>query len=246
MILEVRGIRIAYGAFEVVHQVDMAVAERQIVGLFGHNGAGKSSLLKGIYGVLPVRAGKVCFAGEETTNQQPFRQAMRGMRFVPQESNVFPKLTVEDNLRMGALRLTGDKAVIAERFKDVYDIFPILSARRGARAQVLSGGERQMLAISIALMTRPKLLLLDEPSAGLAPILVTRVFETIRMIRDRFGMSVVLVEQNVNEALRIIDEVCVLQEGHVVFTGRPSEKDQVVRHLWRLDPGNSAQSAHSN
>jgi branched-chain amino acid transport system ATP-binding protein len=245
MILEVRGLRMAYGAFEVVHQVDMAVAERQIVGLFGHNGAGKSSLLKGIYGVLPVRAGKVCFTGEDTTNQQPFRQAMRGMRFVPQESNVFPKLTVEDNLRMGALRLTGDKAVIAERFKDVYEIFPILSERRAVRAHVLSGGERQMLAVSIALMTRPKLLLLDEPSAGLAPILVTRVFETIRMIRDRFGVSVVLVEQNVNEALRIIDEVCVLQEGHLVFTGRPSEKDQIVRHLWRLDLSSSAQSAHS-
>ena len=235
MILEVSGLTIAYGAFEVVHQVDIAVAERQIVGLFGHNGAGKSSLLKGIYGVLPVGAGRVCFADEETTNQQPFRQAMRGMRFVPQESNVFPTLTVEDNLRMGALRLTRDKAIIAERFKDVYEIFPILRERRAVRAQVLSGGERQMLAISIALMTRPKLLLLDEPSAGLAPILVTRVFETVRMIRDRFGMSVVLVEQNVNEALRIIDEVCVLQEGHLVFTGRPSEKDQIVRHLWRLE-----------
>jgi branched-chain amino acid transport system ATP-binding protein len=246
MILEVRGLRIAYGAFEVVHQVDIAVAERQIVGLFGHNGAGKSSLLKGIYGVLPVHAGKVCFAGEETTNQQPFRQAARGMRFVPQESNVFPKLTVEDNLRTGALRITGDKAVIAERFKEIYEMFPILSERRAARAQVLSGGERQMLALSIALMTRPKLLLLDEPSAGLAPILVTRVFETIRMIRDRFGMSVVLVEQNVNEALRIIDDVCVLQEGRLVFTGRPSEKDQIVRYLWRLAPDNSAQGAHRN
>lgn len=235
MILEVRGLSVAYGAFEVLHQVDIVVAERQIVGLFGHNGAGKSSLLKGIYGVLQVRAGRVYFAGEETTNHRPFRQAMRGMRFVPQESNVFPKLTVEENLRMGALRLTGDKVVIAERFKDVYEIFPILRERGDVRAQVLSGGERQMLAVSIALMTRPKLLLLDEPSAGLAPILVTRVFETVRMIRDRFGTSVVLVEQNVNEALRIIDEVCVLQEGHLVFTGRPSEKDQIVRHLWRLD-----------
>jgi branched-chain amino acid transport system ATP-binding protein len=235
MMLEVSGLRIAYGPFEVVHQVDMTVAERQIVGLFGHNGAGKSSLLKGIYGLLPICAGKVCFAGEETTNQQPFRQAVRGMRFVPQESNVFSKLSVEDNLRMGALRLAGDKAVIAERFEDVYEIFPILRERRAAQAQVLSGGERQMLAVSIALMTRPKLLLLDEPSAGLAPILVTRVFETVRMIRDRFGMSVVLVEQNVNEALRIVDEVCVLQEGQLVFTGRPSEKDQIVRHLWRLD-----------
>jgi ABC-type branched-subunit amino acid transport system ATPase component len=235
MILDIRGLSVAYGAFEVLHQVDIAVGERQIVGLFGHNGAGKSSLLRGIYGVLPARAGKVCFAGHETSNEPPFRQAMRGMRFVPQEGNVFPGLTVEDNLRMGALRLTGGPAMHAGRFEDVYEIFPILRERRRVRAQVLSGGERQMLAISIALMTRPILLLLDEPSAGLAPILVTRVFETIRTIRDRFGMSVLLVEQNVNEALRIIDEVYVLQEGRMVFTGVASEKDQIVRHLWRLD-----------
>src|ERR1700720_996573 len=164
--LEVRGIDIAYGAFEVLHKVDIAVGERRIVGLFGHNGAGKSSLLRGIYGILPVRAGKVTFAGEEITNDPPFQQAVRGMRLVPQEGNVFPNLTVEDNLRLGALRLSGDASVRAARFKDVYETFPILHERRRARACVLSGGERQMLALSIGLMTRPKLLLLDEPSAG--------------------------------------------------------------------------------
>lgn len=232
--LEVRGINIAYGALEVLHRVDIKVDERRIVGLFGHNGAGKSSLLKGIYGLLPVRLGKVSFAGEETTNDRPFRQAMRGMRFVPQEGNVFPNLTVEDNLRLGALRLLGDEAVHAARFEDVYETFPILRERRRARARVLSGGERQMLALSIALMTRPKLLLLDEPSAGLAPGLVKRVFEVIRTIRDRFGMSVLLVEQNVNEALRIIDEACVLEEGRIVFAGPASHKDHLLRHLWRL------------
>ncbi len=233
--LEVRGISIAYGAFEVLHRVKVTVGERRIVGLFGHNGAGKSSLLKGIYGVLPVCAGTVTFAGEETTNDRPLRQAMRGIRFVPQEGNVFPNLTVQDNLRIGALHLAGDDAVHAARFHDVYEIFPILRERQGARAHVLSGGERQMLAVSIALMTRPKLLLLDEPSAGLAPILVKRIFETIRAIRERFGVSVLLVEQNVNEALRIIDDACVLEEGRVVFTGTASEKDQIVRHLWRFD-----------
>jgi branched-chain amino acid transport system ATP-binding protein len=233
--LEVRGINIAYGAFEVLHKVDISVGERRIVGLFGHNGAGKSSLLKGVYGLLPVRAGKVTFAGEETTNDRPFRQAMRGMRFVPQEGNVFPNLTVEDNLRLGALRLSGDDSVHTARFDDVYGTFPILRERQRSRARVLSGGERQMLALSIALMTRPKLLMLDEPSAGLAPILVQRIFEMIRTIRDRFDMSVLLVEQNVNEALRIIDEACVLEEGRVVFTGAASDKDQIVRHLWRLD-----------
>src|SRR5262245_19918739 len=232
--LEVRGIDIAYGAFEVLHKVDLAVGERRIVGLFGHNGAGKSSLLKGIYGVLPVRAGQVTFAGETTTNDRPFQQAV-GMRLVPQEGNVFPNLTVEDNLRLGALRLKGDASIHAARFEDVYGTFPILRERRHARASVLSGGERQMLAISIGLMTRPKLLLLDEPSAGLAPILVQRLFEMIRAIRDRFGSAVLLVEQNVNEALRIVDEVCVLEEGRVVFAGAAADKDQIVRQLWRLD-----------
>jgi branched-chain amino acid transport system ATP-binding protein len=233
--LEVRGIDIAYGAFEVLHQVDIAVGDRRIVGLFGHNGAGKSSLLKGVYGLLPVRGGKVVFAGETTTNDRPFLQAMRGMRLVPQERNVFPNLTVEDNLRLGALRLTGDATVQAGRFEDVYGTFPILRERRRARASVLSGGERQMLAISIALMTRPKLLLLDEPSSGLAPILVQRLFEMIRTIRDRFGTAVLLVEQNVNEALRIVDEVCVMEEGRVVFAGAAADKEQIVRQLWRLD-----------
>ena len=232
--LEVRGINIAYGAFEVLHHVDIAVGERCIVGLFGHNGAGKSSLLKGIYGLLPVRAGNVTFDGEEITNDRPFRQAMRGMRFVPQEGNVFPNLTVEDNLRLGALRLAGDEAAHAARFEDVYETFPILRERARARARVLSGGERQMLAVSVALMTRPRLLLLDEPSSGLAPLLVTRIFETIRSIRDRFGMSVLLVEQNVNEALRIVDGVCVLEEGRMVFNGPADDKERILRHLWRI------------
>jgi branched-chain amino acid transport system ATP-binding protein len=233
--LEVRGIDIAYGAFEVLHKVDIAVGERRIVGLFGHNGAGKSSLLKGIYGLLPVRAGRVTFDGHDTTNERPFERAARGIRLMPQEGNVFRSLTVEDNLRLGALRLAGDATVHAARFENVYGTFPILRERRRQRASVLSGGERQMLALSIALMTRPKLLLLDEPSAGLAPFLVQRMFEMIRVIRDRFGMAVLLVEQNVNEALRIVDEACVLEEGRVVFTGAASNKEQIVRHLWRLD-----------
>ena len=233
--LEARGIDIAHGAFEVLHKVDLAVAERRVVGLFGHNGAGKSSLLKGLYGVLPVRAGKVTFLGEDITGQKPFRQAARGIRLVPQEGNVFANLADEDNLHMGALRLEGDASLRAARFGEIYETFPILLERRGARARVLSGGERQMLAISIALMTRPRLLLLDEPSAGLAPILVQRMFEMIAAIRERFGMAVLLVEQNVNEALRIVDDVYVLEEGRIVFSGPASEKARIVRHLWRLE-----------
>ena len=237
--LEARGIDIAHCAFEVLQKVDLTIAEGRIVGLFGHNGAGKSSLLKGLYGVLPVRAGKVTFLGQDITGQKPFRQAERGIRLVPQEGNVFANLSVEDNLRMGALRLEGDKALHAARFGEIYGTFPILHQRRNAKARVLSGGERQMLAISIALMTRPKLLLLDEPSAGLAPILVQRMFEMVATIRQRFGMAVVLVEQNVNEALRVVDDVVVLEEGRIVFSGTATQKDLIIRHLWRLE-GKSA------
>ena len=145
-----------------------------------------------------------------------------------------PNLSVEDNLRLGALRLSGDASIRADRFDDVYKTFPILHERRNSRASVLSGGERQMLAISIALMTRPKMLLLDEPSSGLAPFMVQRLFEMILAIRDRFGMAVVLVEQNVKEALRIIDDAFVLEEGRIVFAGKADDKDDIVRHLWRL------------
>lgn len=231
---EVRGLDIAYGNFEVLHHVDIAVGEQRIVGLFGHNGAGKSSLLRGIYGLLPVRAGKVTFAGEEITNDPPFERAVRGIRLVPQERNVFASLTVEDNLRLGALRLAGDASVHAARREDVYETFPILRERCRARASVLSGGERQMLAISIALMTRPKLLLLDEPSSGLAPIMIQRLFEMIRKIRDDFGMAVLLVEQNVKDTLPIIDAAYVLEEGRMIFSGQAGDKDEIVRHLWRL------------
>jgi branched-chain amino acid transport system ATP-binding protein len=237
--LEVLGVDVAYGNFAVLHKVDLILEKSRIVGLFGHNGAGKSSLLKGIYGLLPVRSGRIVFAGEDVTNRRPFQNASHGIRFVPQERNVFSGLTIEDNLRLGALCLTGDSSTKAASFEEAYEAFPILYERRNARASVLSGGERQMLAISIALMTRPKVLLLDEPSAGLAPIIIHRLFEMIRAICERFEMAVLLVEQNVKEALSIVDNVCVLEEGRVVFTGPAANKDEIVRHLWRL-PGAAA------
>jgi branched-chain amino acid transport system ATP-binding protein len=232
--LEVRGVDVSYGNFAVLHNVSLALETSRIVGLFGHNGAGKSSLLKGIYGLLPVRSGSIVLAGEDVTNSRPFQNATRGMRLVPQERNVFPNLTIEDNLSLGALRLAGDSSAKAACFDEVYEAFPVLGERRNAKAAVLSGGQRQMLAIGIALMTRPKVLLLDEPSAGLAPVIVLRLFEMIRSLCERFEMAVLLVEQNVKEALNIVDSVCVLEEGRVVFIGLATDKDKIVRHLWRL------------
>ena len=242
--LEIRNLRAGYGDFEVLHGVDLDVDERQMVGLLGHNGAGKSALLRAIFGLLVVTRGSVRFAGVDTSHARPFEKSALGIRFVPQEGNVFPSLSVEDNLRLGALKLPGERSSRAARFGEIYDTFPILRERRTAPARVLSGGERQMLAISIALITAPKLLLLDEPSAGLAPIAVHHLFEMIRQIHERLGTAVLLVEQNVTEALRMTEEVYVLEEGRIVFRGSSREKEQIVRRLWRLAEDERASAAN--
>ena len=238
--LEVRELRSGYGNFEVLDRVNLRVDAGQIVTVLGHNGAGKSTLLKTLFGLLPVRGGTVIFDDVDMTQARPFEKAACGMRLVPQEGNVFPNLSVEDNLRLGALTLPGDRTALAARTEAIIDTFPILRERRALRARVLSGGERQMLAISIALMTAPKLLLLDEPSAGLAPMAVARLFELILEIRDRLGAAVLLVEQNVNEALRVAERAYVLEEGRVVFHGPSDDKENIVRKLWRLAGEKSA------
>ena len=232
--LEIGGLRSGHGNFEALDRVDLRVAAGQIVALLGHNGAGKSTLLKAVFGLLPVRGGTIIFDGADVTHARAFDKAARGMRFVPQEANVFPNLSVEDNLRLGALKLPGDRAGLGARIEDIFDTFQILRERRASRARVLSGGERQMLAISIALMTSPKLLLLDEPSAGLAPLAVARLFELIRQIQHRLGTAVLLVEQNVNQALQVAARAYVLEEGRVVFDGPSDDKENIVRKLWRL------------
>ncbi|MPZ59574.1 MAG: ATP-binding cassette domain-containing protein [Rhizobiales bacterium] len=232
--LDVRELRSGYGNFEVLDGVGLRVEAGQIVALLGHNGAGKSTLLKAVFGLLPVRGGTVVFDGVDMTQARAFEKTARGMRFVPQEGNVFQNLSVEDNLRLGALKLPGDRAALTGRIEEIFATFAILRERRASRARVLSGGERQMLAISIALMTAPKLLLLDEPSAGLAPLAVARLFELIQQIRDRLGATVLLVEQNVNEALRVAEQAYVLEEGRMVFHGPSADKENIVRKLWRL------------
>jgi branched-chain amino acid transport system ATP-binding protein len=232
--LDVRGLRSGYGNFEVLDGVDLRVDAGRIVALLGHNGAGKSTLLKAVFGLLPVHGGSVIFDGADMTQTRQFDKAARGMRFVPQEGNVFPNLSVEDNLRLGALKLPGDRAVLAARIEEIFQTFAILRERRASHARVLSGGERQMLAISIALMTSPKLLLLDEPSAGLAPLAVTRLFELIQQIRSHLGATVLLVEQNVNEALRVAEQAYILEEGRMIYHGPSDDKDNIVRKLWRL------------
>lgn len=233
--LDVQELSSGYGAFKVLDRVDLHVPDGEIVALLGHNGAGKSTLLKTVFGLLPVRGGVVAFGGTDATQARPFEKVALGMRFVPQEGNVFPSLTIEDNLKLGALKLVGDRAALAARIDEIYVTFPILRVRSEERARVLSGGERQMLAVGIALMTSPRLLLLDEPSAGLAPKLVQHLFDLIHQIQNRLGISVLVVEQNVNEALRVAQRVYILEEGRIVHHGPSSEKNRIVRKLWRLN-----------
>jgi branched-chain amino acid transport system ATP-binding protein len=218
--LEVRDLVTGYGSFEVLHGVGLDVPANDIVALLGHNGAGKTTLLRAVCGRLPSWSGSIKFAG-------------RTLRYVPQERNTFPHLSVEANLRLGAYPVPGGKAAFALRLEEVFGLFPILAERRRVSASVLSGGQRQMLAIGIALMTSPDLLLLDEPSTGLAPVVVARVFDTVQQMRE-LGISVLLVEQNVNEALRLASSAYVMQEGRVVFHAPAGQKQDIIHHLWGL------------
>ena len=156
------------------------------------------------------------------------------MRYVPQEANVFPNISVIDNLKIGAYAIDPDATLLATKLEGVYSLFPVLRERQKAMARVLSGGQRQMLAISMALMTSPQLLLLDEPSSGLSPVNTQRVFDAIGRMRDELGSSVLLVEQNVNEGLRIGSRAYVMQEGRLVFSAPTSEREAIIHHLWGL------------
>jgi branched-chain amino acid transport system ATP-binding protein len=231
--LEIRDVRAGYGSFEVLHGVSLEVGEREIVTLLGHNGAGKSTLLRAIAGQIPTTGGEVYFKGEPLSRRAPGAAAKAGVRYVPQEANVFPNISLLDNLKIGAYTLD-EASLLDERLEIVYALFPVLRERQKAMARVLSGGQRQMLAISMALMTAPQVLLLDEPSSGLSPVNTQRVFDTIARMRDEFGMSVLLVEQNVNEGLRVGARAYVMQEGRLVFNAPTSDREAVIHHLWGL------------
>ena len=208
-LLEVSGVVAGYGETEILHGVSLAVEEKQIVTIIGPNGSGKSTLLKSIFGLVPPRKGQVRFRGEDITGMAPEVVVRRGLCYVPQSSNVFPSLSVNENLEMGAFIRTDD---FSQRLEEVYDLLPDLAERRRDRAGTLSGGQRQMLALARALMLDPVLLLLDEPSAGLAPNLVNSVFEKILGI-NRAGVAIVLVEQNARKALGLSSWGYVLASG---------------------------------
>jgi branched-chain amino acid transport system ATP-binding protein len=215
LLLEVTDAHVAYGKVEAVRSVSLTVADNEIVTIIGANGAGKTTLLNAIMGVLPLR-GRATFAGEDIGQLDIEDRVARGVSLVPEHRELFGTMNVEDNLQLGAFRVA--KATAAQSFERVYALFPRLKERRRQLAGTLSGGEQQMLAMGRALMGAPKLLMLDEPSLGLAPIIVADIFRTIGELRAS-GVSVLLVEQNAQSALQIADRAYVMELGEFVLDG---------------------------
>jgi ABC-type branched-subunit amino acid transport system ATPase component len=218
-LLDVRDLNSGYGEMSILHGVSIRVEVGEAVTLIGPNGAGKSTLLKTIFGLLTPTAGRILFEDADITGMRPPLLVRRGLSYVPQVDNVFPSLTVEENLQMGAfVRHDG----VAERLTEIYGLFPTLRLKRKQRVGSLSGGERQMVAMGRALMLDPRLLLLDEPSAGLAPRLVSLVFEKMTEI-NRTGIALLIVEQNAREALRLSDRGYLIAGGQVRLEGEGSQ-----------------------
>nr|WP_154590334.1 ABC transporter ATP-binding protein [Streptococcus uberis] len=228
--LTVENLSINYGAIEAVKEVSFRVEEGEVVTLIGANGAGKTSILRTISGLVRPKSGRISFLGEDIHKSQARKIVAKGLSQVPEGRHVFAGLTVMENLEMGAF-LKKDKADNQKTLKMIFDRFPRLEERKHQDAATLSGGEQQMLAMGRALMSKPKLLLLDEPSMGLAPIFIQEIFDIIQDIQKQ-GMTVLLIEQNANKALSIADRAYVLETGKVVLSGKGSEllaSDQVKK-----------------
>ncbi|MFN8719245.1 MAG: ABC transporter ATP-binding protein [Rhodospirillales bacterium] len=213
-LLDVRQVRGGYGESDILKGVDLAVEPGEIVVIIGPNGAGKSTLMKAVFGLVPLRFGIVAVDGEDITNAKPETHVRRGLSYVPQERNVFPSLTVQENLEMGAFARRDDWSAAMAR---VFEIFPPLAEKRGALAGSLSGGQRQMVAMGRALMQEPKLLMLDEPTAGLSPKFMDLIFDRVVAI-NRSGTAILMVEQNARQALAIAHRGYVLAMGQNRFT----------------------------
>jgi branched-chain amino acid transport system ATP-binding protein len=219
--LSVENLQLKYGKIPVIHDVSLKVEQGEIVAIVGGNGNGKSSILRGIAGVVQPAAGTVTFEGKNISKLESYDIVSLGISLVPEGRRLFPNLSVHKNLLLGAF-LTRDKVEIEKRLDFVHGIFPILKERSGQKASTLSGGEQQMVAIGRGLMSNPRLLMLDEPSWGIAPKLVDRIFDVVREIRAN-GVTILLVEQDVEDALEISDRAYVIQTGRVALEGKSAE-----------------------
>jgi branched-chain amino acid transport system ATP-binding protein len=216
-LLKVTGLKVSYGGIQAVKGVDFEVHEGELVSLIGSNGAGKTTTMKAITGTLPIAAGDIEYLGKSIRGQGPWDLVKQGLAMVPEGRGVFTRMTIVENLQMGAY-IRNDKAGIAQDIDKMFAIFPRLKERRDQLAGTMSGGEQQMLAMGRALMSRPKVLLLDEPSMGLSPIMVDKIFEVVRDVFAQ-GVTVLLVEQNASRALSIANRGYVMESGIVTMTG---------------------------
>lgn len=232
MKLEIRDLCVSYGGIRALKGVSLSVDEGQIVTLIGANGAGKSTTLRAISGLQKVQSGSILYGGEELTSLPAKEIVRRGIIHVPEGRRVFPDMTVAENLKIGAFLRT-DKTAIAQDMDYVYSLFPRLKERSWQLAGTLFGGEQQMLAVGRALMSRPKVLMMDEPSLGLAPLIVKDIFSIIRRV-NQDGITVLLIEQNANAALRIADYGYVLETGTIALSGTGEEllKNESVREAY--------------
>lgn len=230
IILKAEDIVAGYTDVDILHNVHIKVRSGEIVSVIGPNGAGKSTLLKTIFGILKPRHGKVTLKGEDITSLKPDRIVRKGMSYVPQVANVFFSMTIQENLEIGAFVRDDD---YGPRLKEIYDLFPILRERKKQKAGLLSGGQRQMVAMGRALMLDPQILLLDEPSAGLAPLLVSMVFEKIKEINST-GVAIIIVEQNAVEALKMAHHGYVMAMGENILDdkGEALSRNEEVGRLY--------------
>jgi branched-chain amino acid transport system ATP-binding protein len=231
-LLEVEDLHAGYGRMEILKGVSLRVESGQIVSIIGPNGAGKSTVFKTLFGLLPARQGRVRFAGEDVTNRPPADLLRRGITYVPQGRNVFPLMTVDENLRLGAY-IRPRSTELEREIEGVYGIFPMLREARTKRAAELSGGQQQMLEMGRALLLRPRLMLLDEPTLGLAPLVFREIFRIIEGLRQA-GQTILMVEQNAAKALELSDYAYVLELGRNRFdgTGEAIRNDERVRRLY--------------
>jgi branched-chain amino acid transport system ATP-binding protein len=219
--LAVKNISASYGMIQILRDISFQVKEKEIVSIIGPNGAGKTTLVKTISGLLHPKTGAIRFRGENIEKLPPYEIVKKGIILIPEGREIFPRLTVEENLKLGAYTANG-KDTVKEAKERVYQIFPVLKKKEKTLAQNLSGGEQQMLVICRSLMSNPDLLILDEPSLGLAPLLVEKVLDTVRKINEE-GVTILLVEQNIRDSLDIADRGYVLEQGKIILEGKSRE-----------------------
>jgi branched-chain amino acid transport system ATP-binding protein len=220
-VLEVEKVSAGYGMVQILWDVSFKISEKEIVSIIGPNGAGKTTLVRTIAGLLPAKKGTIRLKGESIEKLPPYEIVKKGLTLIPEGREIFPRMTVDENVRLGAYTIN-DKNKVAESKERVYQIFPVLKKKEKVLAQTLSGGEQQMLVIGRSLMSNPQLLILDEPSLGLAPIIVEKVLDTLQRINDD-GVTILLVEQNIRDSLNIANRAYVLEEGKIIIEGEGRE-----------------------